>query len=38
MIGEDIENPWGLKFKSGKPKKLSSLIDSAVFPGTQEVL
>ena len=35
MIGEDIENPWGLKFKSGKLKRLSSLIDSAVFPGTQ---
>ena len=35
MIGKDIENPWGLKFKSGKLKKLSTLIDSAVFPGTQ---
>ena len=35
MIGEDTENSWGLKFKSGKLKKLSSLIDSAVFPGTQ---
>ena len=35
MIGEDTENPWGLKFKSGKLKRLSSLIDSAVFPGTQ---
>ena len=35
MIGTDIENPWGVKFKSGKLKKLSSLIDSAVFPGTQ---
>ena len=35
MIGTDIENPWGLKFKSGKLKKLSTLIDSAVFPGTQ---
>jgi glycine hydroxymethyltransferase len=35
MIGNDIENPWGFKFKSGKLKKLSSLIDSAVFPGTQ---
>ena len=35
MIGNDIENPWGLKFKSGKLKKLSTLIDSAVFPGTQ---
>jgi glycine hydroxymethyltransferase len=35
MIGNDIENPWGLKFKSGKLKKLSTLLDSAVFPGTQ---
>ena len=35
MIGNDIENPWGLKFKSCKLKKLSTLIDSAVFPGTQ---
>ena len=35
MIGKDIENPWGLKFKSGKLKRLSTLIDSAVFPGTQ---
>ena len=35
MIGNNIENPWGLKFKSGKLKKLSTLIDSAVFPGTQ---
>jgi glycine hydroxymethyltransferase len=35
MIGNDIENPWGFKFKSGKLKKLSTLIDSAVFPGTQ---
>jgi glycine hydroxymethyltransferase len=35
MIGNDIENTWGLKFKSGKLKKLSTLIDSAVFPGTQ---
>ena len=35
MIGEDIENPWGLKTPKGKVKMLSSLIDSAVFPGTQ---
>ena len=35
MIGNDIENPWGFKFKSGKLKKLSTLIDSAVFTGTQ---
>ena len=35
MMGEDFENPFGLKFKSGKLKKLSSLLDAAVFPGTQ---
>lgn len=35
MIGEDIENPWGLKTPKGNVKMLSSLIDSAVFPGTQ---
>ena len=35
MIGEDFENPWNLKFKSGKLKSFSSLIDGAVFPGTQ---
>ena len=30
-----ILKPWGLKFKSENLKTLSSLIDSAVFPGTQ---
>jgi glycine hydroxymethyltransferase len=35
MIGKDFENPWNLKFKSGKLKSFSSLIDGAVFPGTQ---
>jgi glycine hydroxymethyltransferase len=35
MMGEDFENPFGIKLKSGKLKKLSSLLDSAVFPGTQ---
>lgn len=35
MMGEDFDNPFNLKFKSGKLKKLSSLIDAAVFPGTQ---
>ena len=35
MMGDDFENPFGLKFKSGKLKKLSSLLDAAVFPGTQ---
>ena len=34
-MGEDFDNPFGLKFKSGKLKKMSSLLDMAVFPGNQ---
>ena len=35
MIGKDFQNPFGLKFKSGKHKMMSSLLDSAIFPGNQ---
>ncbi len=35
MMGEDFENPFGEKFKSGKPKMMSTLLNSAVFPGNQ---
>tara|TARA_B100000886_G_scaffold150325_1_gene102216 strand:- start:254 stop:1525 length:1272 start_codon:yes stop_codon:yes gene_type:complete len=35
MMGKDFENPFGLTFKSGKPKMMSSLLDSAIFPGNQ---
>ena len=35
MMGNDIDNPWGIKLKSGKIKRLSSILDGAVFPGTQ---
>jgi glycine hydroxymethyltransferase len=35
MIGKDFENPFDLKFKSGKLKMMSSLLDSAIFPGNQ---
>lgn len=35
MMGEDFENPWGRKTKKGELIKMSSLLDSAVFPGTQ---
>lgn len=35
MIGEDFENPWGIKTPKGTLRKLSSLLDSGVFPGTQ---
>ncbi|WP_340073589.1 serine hydroxymethyltransferase [Leptobacterium sp. I13] len=35
MMGKDFENPFGLKLKNGNLKKMSSLLDSAVFPGNQ---
>jgi len=35
MIGKDFDNPFGLKLKNGNLKKMSSLINSAVFPGNQ---
>jgi len=35
MMGQDMENPWGLKTKKGVVRKLSSLLDGGVFPGTQ---
>ena len=35
MMGKDFENPWGLKTPKGTIKKMSSLLDAAVFPGTQ---
>ena len=35
MMGKDFDNPFGQKLKNGSLKKMSSLIDSAVFPGNQ---
>lgn len=35
MMGSDFENPWGLKTPKGAIRKMSSLLDSAVFPGMQ---
>lgn len=35
MVRDDIDNPWGLKTPKGIVKRLSSLLDSGVFPGTQ---
>lgn len=35
LVGKDFRNPFGKKFKSGKLKKMSLLLDSAVFPGNQ---
>ncbi|MFT5847653.1 MAG: glycine hydroxymethyltransferase [Psychroserpens sp.] len=35
MMGQDFDNPFGLKLKNGNLKKMSSLLNSAVFPGNQ---
>jgi glycine hydroxymethyltransferase len=35
MMGEDFENPWGFATKKGVVRKMSSLLDSGVFPGMQ---
>lgn len=35
MMGKDFDNPWGLKTPKGEIKKMSALLDAAVFPGTQ---
>lgn len=35
MLGEDFENPFGLKTPKGELRMMSSLLDSGVFPGTQ---
>ena len=35
MMGKDFDNPFGLKLKNGNLRKMSSLLDSAVFPGNQ---
>lgn len=35
LMGENFENPFGQKFKSGKLKKMSTILDSSVFPGNQ---
>ncbi len=35
MMGQDFDNPFGLKLKNGSLKKMSSLLNSAVFPGNQ---
>ncbi|MCK9325255.1 MAG: serine hydroxymethyltransferase, partial [Bacteroidales bacterium] len=35
LIGKDFENPWGITTKKGEVRMMSSLIDSAVFPGVQ---
>ena len=35
LMGDDFENPFGLKTPKGATRMMSSLFDSAVFPGNQ---
>ena len=35
LLGKDFENPWGKKTPKGVTRMMSSLMDSAVFPGIQ---
>lgn len=34
-MGKDFDNPFNIKLKNGKLKKMSNLLDMAVFPGNQ---
>ena len=35
LMGKDFDNPWGLTTTKGVVKKMSTLLNSAVFPGQQ---
>ncbi len=35
MLGKNFDNPFGLKTPKGELRKMSSVLDSGVFPGTQ---
>ena len=35
MMGENIDNPFGITLKNGTLRKMSGLLDSGVFPGNQ---
>ena len=35
IMGADFENPFGIKLKNGDLRMMSSLLDSAIFPGNQ---
>ena len=35
LMGEDFDNPFNIRLKNGSLKKMSSLLDSAIFPGNQ---
>jgi glycine hydroxymethyltransferase len=35
MVGKNVDNPFGLKTPKGELRKIGSVLDSGVFPGTQ---
>lgn len=35
LMGKDFENPWGLTTPKGQVKMMSTILNSAVFPGQQ---
>ena len=35
LMGEDFDNPFGITLKNGTLRKMSHLLDMAVFPGNQ---
>jgi len=35
LLGKDFKNPWGITTKKGEVRMMSSLLDSAIFPGIQ---
>ncbi len=35
LMGRDFDNPWGLTTPKGEIKKMSAILNSAVFPGVQ---
>ena len=35
MMGQDFENPWGLRTPKGNIKMMSNILDMSVFPGIQ---
>lgn len=35
LVGKDFDNPWGVTTPKGEIKKISAMLNSAVFPGVQ---
>lgn len=35
LMGKDFDNPFGITLKDGTPRKMSALLNLAVFPGNQ---